>query len=72
MRSRHLAGGFLTIREVQAAFALFGQKVMSNADVRAEFEALDEDGSGRVELREFSHLMSRLAALAQVRRVTSA
>ena len=56
--------GVLTIKEVQAAFALFGD-LLTPLDVQAEFELLDADGSGTVELKEFGVLIQRLSSIAQ-------
>lgn len=56
--------GKLSLTEVQAAFALFGDAV-EQANVIAEFNRLDVDDSGSIELGEFGALLRRLAALAR-------
>lgn len=50
--------------QVQAAFSLFGDGIAA-VDVAAEFEKLDQDASGSIEIVEFGALLRRLAALAR-------
>ena len=56
--------GVLSLAEVQAAFALFGDAVPL-VDVTTEFQRLDADASGSIEINEFGALLRRLAALAR-------
>ena len=56
-----MGSGVLSLTEVQAAFALFGDNIQA-LDVQYEFERLDTDDSGSIELREFGPLLQRLAA----------